>query len=126
MTLPVAPVMSVVVALKMKTALGLPCASRVSVPLRLNVPERALYTPGVRVVPPSSVATVVVTGWSTALRYPVSRSVWACAAAASFTWMVPVTVPGGNPVTAPAGLTPRSPLTTVRPVLVTAVLASTP
>lgn len=94
--------------------------------MRVNVPEAELYTPGVRVVPPSSVGTVAVAGWPSALLYPVSRSAWACAAAASFRWMVPVTVPGGKPVTAPAGLTPRSPATTVGPVLVIAVLASTP
>src|SRR5215210_1717193 len=33
--------------------------------------------------------------------------------------MVPVTVPGGNPVTAAPGLTPKSPVMTLAPVLVT-------
>src|SRR5271156_5719206 len=39
--------------------------------------------------------------------------------------MVPVTFPGGKPVTAEPGLTPRLPLTTVAPVFVTVVPAST-
>src|ERR1700680_2973712 len=47
-------------------------------------------------------------------------------ATASFEWIVsPVTVPGGKPVTAVPGLTPRSPVTAVRPVLVTVVPART-
>jgi hypothetical protein len=37
----------------------------------------------------------------------------------------PVTVPGGNPVTAVPGLTPRSPLMALGPVLVTVVPART-
>ncbi len=40
--------------------------------------------------------------------------------------MAPVTMPGGNPVIAVPGLTPRSPLMTLAPVLVTALPASTP
>ena len=39
--------------------------------------------------------------------------------------MAPFTVPGGNPVTAVPGLTPRSPLMTLGPVLVTVVPART-
>jgi hypothetical protein len=40
--------------------------------------------------------------------------------------MVPLlTVPGGNPVTAVPGLTPRSPLITLGPVFVTVVPART-
>jgi hypothetical protein len=43
-----------------------------------------------------------------------------------FEWIVPpVTVPGGKPVTAVPGLTPRSPVTAVKPVLVTVVPART-
>jgi hypothetical protein len=38
---------------------------------------------------------------------------------------LPVTFPGGKPVTADPGLTPRFPCTTVPPVLVTVVPAST-
>src|ERR1700728_1200743 len=40
--------------------------------------------------------------------------------------MAPVTMPGGNPVTAVPGLTPRSPWMRLRPVLVTVDPASTP
>src|ERR1700735_4119191 len=55
-------VMRVEAAWKMKTALGLPWASRVRVPVIPNVPAAELYTPGVTVVPPSSVGRVAVTG----------------------------------------------------------------
>jgi hypothetical protein len=41
-------------------------------------------------------------------------------------YWVPVTLPGGKPVTELPGLKPRSPLITVRPVLVTVLPASTP
>src|SRR4029079_715059 len=44
---------------------------------------------------------------------------WAASAAALATWIVPVTTPGGKPVTAVPGLRPRSPVTIVGPVLVT-------
>ena len=44
---------------------------------------------------------------------------WAASEAAFAAWIVPVTIPGGKPTTAAPGLTPRSPLTTVGPVLVT-------
>src|SRR5258708_39441669 len=47
------------------------------------------------------------------------KSAIAWAAAGSPAWMVPCTVPGGKPVTAVPGLTPRSPVTWEAPVLVT-------
>src|SRR6478735_3062320 len=50
----------------------------------------------------------------------------ACAAAASLLWMVPDTVPGGKPTIEEPGLPPRSPVTEVRLVLLTAVWARTP
>jgi hypothetical protein len=56
----------------------------------------------------------------------VVKSIWACAATASVMCWVPFTMPGGNPVTEVPGLRPRSPLMTVRPVLVTVVPARTP
>jgi hypothetical protein len=56
----------------------------------------------------------------------VVKSSWACAATASVMCLVPFTMPGGNPVTEVPGLRPRSPLMTVRPVLVTVVPARTP
>src|ERR1041385_5640373 len=49
----------------------------------------------------------------------------AWAAAASAAWTVPLTIPGGNPVTAVPGLNPRSPPTVVPPVLVTVEAART-
>src|ERR1041385_8795658 len=51
--------------------------------------------------------------------YAVVRSAWAWAAAASAAWSVPLIIPGGNPVTAVPGLSPRSAPTVVPPVLVT-------
>ena len=56
----------------------------------------------------------------------VVASACACWASASALWMVPLlTTPGGNPVTAVPGLTPRSPLIDEGPVLVTVEPAST-
>lgn len=55
-------------------------------------------------------------------------SLCACAATASFAWIVPgdTTIPGGKPVIAVPGLTPRLPLLrVVGPVLVTAEPPST-
>src|SRR5207245_6085976 len=81
---------------------------------------------------PRSPATVIApTVRPAASLYAVVRSVWAWAAAASPVWIVPFTVPGPpsivkNPVTAVPGLTPRSPLTVVPPVLVTVEPARTP
>src|ERR1700722_6426234 len=58
--------------------------------------------------------------------YPVGRSDWAPAATPSALCIVPLlTMPGGNPVTAVPGLTPRSPLMLLGPVLVTVVPART-
>src|SRR5579859_1670349 len=64
--------------------------------------------------------------------YAVVKEDWALAATASVLWIVPCTIPGpppvqgaGSPVHDVPGLTPRSPVTTVGPVLVTAVPAST-
>jgi hypothetical protein len=67
-----------------------------------------------------------VAGRPAASLYAVVRSDWACSATASATCWVPlITVPGGKPVTAVPGLTPRSPETVVGPVLVTAWPANT-
>src|SRR6266567_1028974 len=57
--------------------------------------------------------------------YAVVKSSWACAAIGSARWVVPFTIPGGNPVTAVPGLKPRSPLTVLPPVLVTVEAART-
>ena len=60
----------------------------------------------------------MVDGAVAASVYAVTRSVCACSATASAVCWVPVTVPGGNPVTelAVPGLSPRSPVITVGPV----------
>src|ERR1035438_2982580 len=125
-------VMSVDAALKMKTAFGSPWASRVSVPVIPNVPAGDAYTPGVSVVPPSSTGILAVTGLAAAALYArprpglaaaalyaVVRSFWACNAALSAALIVPITCPGGNPVIAVPGLSPRSPVIVVGPLLAT-------
>src|SRR5207245_6048936 len=111
---------------KMKTALASPCASSVRSPEEISSEEVDLYRPGVRVCPPRLPATVIApTVRPAASLYAVVR--WSCgwAAAGSPAWIVPLTVPGGNPVTAVPGLSPRSPLTVVAPVLVTVEPART-
>src|SRR3989304_338771 len=50
----------------------------------------------------------------------MTRALLACSATASAAWIIPFTIPGGNPVTAAAGWIPRSPVMVVAPVLVTA------
>src|SRR5207248_10714265 len=57
--------------------------------------------------------------------YAVVRSAMPSAATGSPAFMDPTSVPGGNPVTAVPGLTPRSPVTEVGPVLVTVEPPST-
>src|SRR2546426_20810 len=57
--------------------------------------------------------------------YAAVKASCAAAAAESATYIVPLTIPGGNPVTAVPGLSPRSPLTVVAPVLVIVEAAST-
>src|SRR6476660_8013677 len=58
--------------------------------------------------------------------YAVVIEFWAASAAASAICIVPVTIPGGKPVTEVPGLRPRSPLMTVGPVLVTVEAPTTP
>src|SRR5580658_3161761 len=98
-------------AWKTKTALGSPPASRVSDP-PTSSEEDALYTPGASVWPaPMKAGTLAVGLRPAASLYAVVRSDWAPAATPSALWIVPLdTMPGGNPVTAVPGLTPRSPL----------------
>src|ERR1700729_2902831 len=57
--------------------------------------------------------------WPAALLYAVVRSLCAWRATASAEWVAPFTRPGGKPLIAVPGLTPRSPVTVVGPVLVT-------
>src|SRR6185503_5207794 len=76
--------------------------------------------------PPRFPATVIApTVRPAASLYAVVKSNCAWAAAASLVWIVPLIVPGGNPVTAVPGLKPRSPSTVVAPVLVTVEAART-
>src|SRR5688572_1042559 len=80
----------------------------------------------VRFRPPRLPATrIAPTVRAAALLYAVVKASCAWAAAGSPAWIVPLTVPGGNPVTAVPGLSPRSPLTLVAPVLVTVEPART-
>src|SRR5438552_6653078 len=111
---------------KMKTALASPWASSVRSPEEISSEEVDLYRPGVRVCPPRLPAIVIApTVRPAASLYAVVKASCAWAAAGSPAWIVPLTVPGGNPVTAVPGLTPRSPLTVVAPVLVTVEPART-
>jgi hypothetical protein len=68
--------------------------------------------------PPSSVGTSVGVRPARSL-YAVVNSLWACAATASHLWIVPVMTMSDSPVTSQAGETPRFPLITLRPVLLT-------
>jgi hypothetical protein len=92
------PVVRVDPAWKMKTAFGLPCPSRVTVPVRA-IEDADLYTPGAKVWPPRSLVTVVAGVRPAASLYAVVRSDWACCAVESATYSVPWTTPGGKPVT---------------------------
>ncbi len=118
-------------AWKIQTAFGSPSAFRVSAPLTSSDDE-ALYTPGTSGAL-SLPAEPMVLGMSAvglcpaALLYAVVKSALAIPATASAACTVPlITVPGGNPVTALPGLTPRFPLMMLAPVLVTVVPARTP
>src|SRR5439155_779056 len=110
----------------MKTALASPWASSVRSPEEISSEEMDLYRPGVRVCPPRFPATrIAPTVRPAASLYAVVKSSCAWAAAGSPAWIVPLTLPGGNPVTAVPGLSPRSPLTVVAPVLLTVEPART-
>jgi hypothetical protein len=86
---------------KMKTALALPCASRVRSPDEIASDEVDAQIPGVRVRPPILPATATgPAGRDAASSNATVKSAIACAAAGSPACMVPCTVPGGNPVTA--------------------------
>jgi hypothetical protein len=111
------PVINVDPAWKIQTALGSPCASRVTVPVRLMA-VGALYTPATRVRPVRS-PTVASGGLPAASLYAITRSDFAWTATASVTCCVPTTIPGGKPVTEDPGKSPRSPVITEGPVLVT-------
>src|SRR5947207_11749010 len=109
----------------MNTAFASPWASRVRSPEEISSDDVDVYRPGVRVWPPRFPATVIApTVRPAASLYAVVKSSWACAAVGSPRCVVPLTV--GVPVSVVPGLTPRSPLTVVAPVLVTVEPARTP
>src|SRR5881394_1278443 len=110
----------------MNTAFSSPWPSRVRSPEEISSDVVDVYRPGVRVWPPRFPATVIAPLVRPAASlYAAVKSSCAWAAAASARCIVPLTVPGGNPVTAVPGLNPRSPLTVVAPVLVTVEAART-
>src|ERR1041384_7499810 len=76
-------------------------------------------------VPPISAGIAAGRAGPAASLYAVVKSSWAAAATGSFKCLVPITTPGPNPASAVPGLIPRSPVTTVGPVLVTVELART-
>src|SRR4051812_524037 len=119
-------VVRVLPILKMKTALALPSAFSVSVPVSWADDEKQ-YVPGVSVLPPRSCPVrSCVQVCPARLLYAVVTSFCAWSATASAAWIVPpLTMPGGKPVTAVPGLTPRSPVMTLGPVLVTVEPPST-
>src|SRR5213075_443071 len=101
----------------MNTAFASPWASRVRSPEEISSDDVDVYRPGVRDWPPRFPATVIApTVRPAASLYAVVKSSCAWAAAESATCIVPMTV--GDPVTDVPGLSPRSPVTVVAPVLV--------
>jgi hypothetical protein len=110
---------------KMKTAFASPCAFKISAPPTFSE-DVALYTPGASDCPAPMKLPILAAGVRPAASlYAVVKSDWAPAATPSVWCTVPFTMPGGNPVIALPGLTPRSPLRTLGPVLVTVLPAST-
>jgi hypothetical protein len=96
-------VMSVEAVLNMKTASGSPWASSVRVPVIWNVPAVESYTPGVRVVPPSSVGMVVTGVLPAASSYAVTRSSLALRATPSARCTAPLKVTSACPGNAVPG-----------------------
>ena len=77
------PVVSVEPIWKMKTAAGLPCASRYNVPLSSSADD-SLYTPGFKVCPAPTKPLKLPVGLCPAAKlYAVVESDWACIATAS-------------------------------------------
>jgi hypothetical protein len=120
-------------AWKIQTAFGSPPASRVSAP-ETSSDDEALYTPGTSVAlsmpaEPMELGMSVVGLRPAASLYAVVKSAsapFATVPGPVAVYTVPVTAPGGNPVTAVPGYTPRSPLMMLGPVFVTVVPARTP
>ncbi len=123
-TLEALAVVRVLPILKRKTLAGFPWPSRVRVPVKLAEDVKQ-YTPSGKVRPTRSVLGLLVQGRPAISLYAVVTSLCACKATASAAWVAPFTVPGGKPVIAVPGLTPRSPVSVVGPVLVTVEPPST-
>ena len=118
-------VMSVEPTWKMKTAPEFPCAFRTSSP-PTSSDDVALYTPGESDWPAPMKPPRLAAGVRPAASlYAVVKSDCAPDATPSVWCTVPLTMPGGKPVIAVPGLTPRSPLSRLGPVLVTVLPAST-
>ena len=77
------------------------------------------------VIPPISAGIAVALERPAALLYAVVKSCCAFKAFASASWIAPITIPGGNPVTAVPGSSPKAPLIIVGPEFVTVDDAST-
>jgi hypothetical protein len=109
----------------MKTLFESPCPSSLRMPVMLSE-DVDLYRPGARVSPPRSPDTEAGKVRPAALLYAAVKSTWAKPAGPSAACIAPpMTCPGGNPVTAVPGLTPRSPFSVVGPVLVAVEAAKT-
>jgi hypothetical protein len=118
-----AAVMSVLPIWKMNTALQFPPPSRVRVPVSAAVVVKQ-YTPGpTGLMPPLPksvpVRSVVHVRLVASVYAAVSAASPAIDAASLLSVVPKATTPGGNPVIAVPGATPRFPTTTVDPVLVT-------
>ena len=115
-TMLASPVSSAPLIWKMNRAFGSPAASRVRIPFSAKAVLKAC-TPGRIVAPPWSPASRSVGVRPAAL---ATAATMAARTAASPSMVLPVTSPGGKPVSEPpADRTPRSPRITVAPVLVT-------
>jgi hypothetical protein len=82
--------------------------------------------PGTSEKPPISPETVVPPVRVAASRYAVVKSLCAVTAVAFAMYCVPVTIPGGKPVTEVPGLKPKFPVMTVPPVFVIVELPTPP
>ena len=109
----------------MKTAFGLPPASKVTVPVR-PTEDAELYTPGDRVCPPRSAEIGEVGPSPAATLYAVTSASFAPCVIASPAWFVPLIVRLPVPVSVVVGNVPTSPSIVVGPVLETPAPASTP
>src|SRR5665213_890637 len=120
---------SVLAIWKTQTPFAGPLRVRVS-PTPILSDDVDTYRPGDSVCPPRSPTFVMVGpplrfGVAASL-YAIVRSLWAVAAAPLAMSYTPVILPGGNPVRAVPGFSPRLPFTVVGPLLVTVEAPKTP